>query len=640
MNCMVFSRAHNRPVIFIALVGVMLAAALVMSPPRMQSADAATSNVVVSAQVPGATYLSVSACSGGVANVTDFETMVPGDSDRATGGCVVTFGSPNETSMLKMGQTDGGGNAMFKMTDGALETGFGGDGTVTTDFGSNLSDVPHGVVVQPDGKVVAAGTCDIGAGDGEDLCVARYLTDGTLDPSFSGDGRVNIPVSPSSTTERDVGFASDIQSNGRIVVAGYCDMGVPTEEDLCVIRLTTAGILDTSFGEDGKVTLDVSNNEAEMTTSVIAGGDGRIYLGSTCEPAPGVSGWCATRLQPNGDPDLSYGSGGTGSMTLTADLDPDFSYSATLQPDNKLVLVGYCQITPAQLDGCVARFKANGTPDETFSGDGFQQIVAPGFDNYLIFGAAIQQDGRIVVSGVCNDAAGNFGACITRMMPDGTLDASFNTDGILVHTIGAAPTGIGTTGVLIQPDNKIIAAGTCSSLTSTDACIMRVTSSGQLDTTFGTSGVATINTAPGTNDELLWSIAPSLDGGIAVAGNCNMDGATNDDFCVTMLEGSGTIPQYVNTTTDWDTGAGFFGTCLLDVDAGAVNDWTTTGACNANDDDLNWYAIPPAMTKVAHAPTNTPAATATFNFGVKVGTAQPPGAYSAPITFEVLAPNE
>jgi hypothetical protein len=145
--------------------------------------------------------------------------------------------------------------------------------------------------------------------------------------------------------------------------------------------------------------------------------------------------------------------------------------------------------------------------------------------------------------------------------------------------------------------------------------------------------------APGAGEDTSWAMTQGIDGSVVLAGICDMDELGDFDFCVAMLEGSGTIPQYVNGATDWDAGSGFFGACLRNVGAGAVDDWTTTGACNANDDDLNWYGIPTAMTKVAHAPTDNAAATATFNFGVKVSTTQSPGTYTAPITFEVLAPD-
>ena len=76
-----------------------------------------------------------------------------------------------------------------RAASGDLDPTFGVGGKVTTDFASG-SDFASGVALQSDGKLVAAGTTEPPGGVGTDLAVARYNADGSLDPSFGGDGRV------------------------------------------------------------------------------------------------------------------------------------------------------------------------------------------------------------------------------------------------------------------------------------------------------------------------------------------------------------------------------------------------------------------------------------------------------------------
>src|SRR5207247_1649268 len=100
--------------------------------------------------------------------------------------------------------------------------------------------------VQQDGKIVVAGYSYNGSND--DFAVARYNTDGTLDTSFDGDGKLTTPFGGSD----DIGFAVAIQGDGKIVVVGRTFNG--SNWDFAVARYNADGSLDTSFDGDGKLT--------------------------------------------------------------------------------------------------------------------------------------------------------------------------------------------------------------------------------------------------------------------------------------------------------------------------------------------------------------------------------------------------
>ena len=149
-------------------------------------------------------------------------------------------------------------------TDGSLDTSFGGTGKVTTDFGSD--DSAASVAIQADGKIVAAGssanTSDF------DFALARYDSDGSLDTSFGGTGKVMTDFMASY----DFADSIAIEADGKIVAAGYTD---PPISDFALARYNSDGSLDTSFGGTGKITTDFSRSEAQAR-SVAIQADGKI----------------------------------------------------------------------------------------------------------------------------------------------------------------------------------------------------------------------------------------------------------------------------------------------------------------------------------------------------------------------------
>ena len=146
---------------------------------------------------------------------------------------------------------------------GDLDLTFSGDGKQRTDFGS-ASRRQRAVARQPDGKIVAVGTV---AGYGaNDFALARYNPDGTLDPSFSGDGRQTTDFGPS-----DEAFGVAIQGDGKIVAVGSTG---PAGGNFALARYNPNGSLDTSFSGDGKQTTDFGGRRP--ASGVALQGDGKI----------------------------------------------------------------------------------------------------------------------------------------------------------------------------------------------------------------------------------------------------------------------------------------------------------------------------------------------------------------------------
>jgi uncharacterized delta-60 repeat protein len=164
-------------------------------------------------------------------------------------------------------------------SNGALDSSFGSGGVVTTDFGGTR-DEAWAVAVQHDGKIVVVGHRFPGAtGDGPaDFAVARYDPAGNLDRAFGADGRVVTDLGAF-----DLVTGAVLQPDGKIVVAGSTGEGFPelAPTKIALVRFTTTGSLDRSFSGDGRVVTDTATPEAAQGIAIQA--DGKLVVSSGLE---------------------------------------------------------------------------------------------------------------------------------------------------------------------------------------------------------------------------------------------------------------------------------------------------------------------------------------------------------------------
>ncbi|MBC7778157.1 MAG: T9SS type A sorting domain-containing protein [Phycisphaerae bacterium] len=243
--------------------------------------------------------------------------------------------------------------------NGTLDNTFGGgDGIVTTAVGESYTGTGD-VLIQPDGKIVAAGYAV--ANGFEDFAAIRYKPDGTLDPSFGGGDGIAMA---SFTSKDDNAYGMALQPDGKIVLAGISGNGVGEDTEMAVARFTSMGTLDPSFGGgDGLATIHVTD-KPDAAKAVVVQSDGKILLGGhSRHDAPGGTPYHFTvvRTTSSGLPDPSFG-GGDGIAILPISPSGDFGYAMTLQPDGKTVLAG-----PARIGNynafAVARFITGVTVD-------------------------------------------------------------------------------------------------------------------------------------------------------------------------------------------------------------------------------------------------------------------------------------
>jgi uncharacterized delta-60 repeat protein len=411
-------------------------------------------------------------------------------------------------------------------TPGTLDTSFNGTGKVVTPIGSSY-DTAYSVAVQSDGRVVAAGYSLTGTSG--DFAVVRYNTDGTLDPSFNGTGKVITDIGAS-----DLAHSVALQPDGKIVAAG--NSGTGSDGAFAVARYNTNGTLDTSFGGTGKVTTDIGVSQ-DVAYSVAIQPSGKIvaagYSFSGSYPL-----FALVRYNADGSLDASFG--GTGKVTTDIGAGGDYAYSVAIQSDGKIVAAGESG-TGSGYNFALVRYNSNGTLDTSFGGTGIVTTDISGGD--LAYSVAIQPDSRIVAAGQSSNGS-DWDFALVRYNSNGTLDTSFGGTGKVTTDIGVSQDA--ALSVAFQPDGKIIAAGESGTASDYEFAVVRYNINGTLDTSF--NGTGKVTTAIGTGTDSGISVAIQPDGRIVVAGESSNASNTETDFAVVRYYGL-TCPSATPTST-------------------------------------------------------------------------------------------
>jgi len=340
-------------------------------------------------------------------------------------------------------------------TTGALDPTFNATGKVVIPFnlGGDNDDEALGVAIQPDGKIVVAGTAQVSTSN-KSIAVARLTSTGQLDTAFNGSGLLTFGFGSAVSEARAVA----LQSDGKIVVAGYTQIA-GANNDFAVARLTPSGALDPSFNGSGKQTIpfDLGGGKNDAARGLTIQPDGRIVLVGTAERQAPNYDFAIARLNPNGSLDPTFN--GTGKQTVAFDLgggNDDEATSVTIQPGGKLIVTGFAQTGATNYDFAIARLTANGSLDPAFNGTGKTTVPFDqgGSDQDESFAAAVQPGGKIVVAGFAQTSSSTFVFAAARFIgantkffavggSPGRVDV-FNPDGTAVTSF--APYGASYTG--------------------------------------------------------------------------------------------------------------------------------------------------------------------------------------------------
>jgi uncharacterized delta-60 repeat protein len=353
--------------------------------------------------------------------------------------------------------------------DGTLDASFGIGGIVTTDLEAGSDDRVAAVVIQPDGKIVVAGTAVTGTFPQQqftDFAVVRYLTNGALDQTFGIDGKVLT-----NSGEKNIGAvgAVALQSDGKIIVGGRRLVTFSTS-DFLLVRYNTNGSLDASFGDGGKAIQDVAPGGASKLTALAVQADGGIVAaGVFARNEEDSADIGLMRVMPDGALDPSFGSGGV----VTTDISGanDGANAMALQADGKIVVAGFTNSGESRLFA-LARYAVAGTLDAKFGLNGIVTTSFAGLDpsqysdpNGVVFDEAfavkIQADGKIVAAGqhfAPDLPNSNEEFALARYLTNGSFDPSFGFDGRVTTDFTGGSEDFATS-LVIQADGKIVVGG-------------------------------------------------------------------------------------------------------------------------------------------------------------------------------------
>lgn len=423
--------------------------------------------------VPRLTIATVLVVLSGLLSAGGANASVPGELDPSfgVGGKVQTPFGPESYAGGVAVQSDGkilavgtpeaseGFSVARLLSNGSPDPSWGEGGVVTTPLGKFAS--AFDVAVQPDGKIVVVGEAP-GAKD-EDFAIVRYLSNGKLDPGFGEGGIVILPVGELG----DQGRVVAIGPGGRIAVVGISDL--PSFRNAVgVAMLESNGNPETAFAGDGTTLVQTESGEDDRGEGVDFQSDGKIVIADSTGAGIG-DGFTLIRLGLDGKPDPSFGGDGIVETPIPGEggVEEGRISDVLVQPDGKIVgggygvdSVGVAMETVIKFE--VIRYLPNGELDPGFGSGGRvgERLPSPySFGRKL----ALDANGKLILGGTydANPAPleENEAPALMRFNPNGSLDPSFGSGGIVVGTLGAGIEEESIEGLALQPDGKIVTSG-------------------------------------------------------------------------------------------------------------------------------------------------------------------------------------
>ncbi len=394
-----------------------------------------------------------------------------------------------------------------------IVTQFNGNGSPDATFGTanaqqevamTLPSIDDGfaVAVQPDGRIVIAGATD--ARDVTSLyddqktnsLLLRYDGAGTIDTSLDGERELNE------------------QANGRLVI----DSGYPLRslEDLRDVAIRPNGEMLLAGRHSNSMTRSAFDRHGELIAQELFGGsegsanavairpDGTaVFVGTVDNTMTAVAA-----PVPNLTPAVVLADSGTGAFEDVA-----------VQADGKVVVGGWATVGNVT-QPIVTRFHPNGSRDSTFATAGTASLDWGG-TNDRAMSVALQADGKILVGGFSSNG-GTSTFAVTRLNVDGSLDSTFDGDGLVTTSFGAVPAA--GKALALQPDGKIVLVGD-------DVGVLRVVRYlpyGSLDPTFDGDGIVSTDASPNSLNEIAQDVVLLPDGSMLVTGSVKQADGRSD----------------------------------------------------------------------------------------------------------------
>jgi uncharacterized delta-60 repeat protein len=412
---------------------------------------------------------------------------------------------------------------------GQLDPSFGSGGTVSTDFYKS-TDLVNAMVVQGDGKIVAAGEVyePLDGSGAYHAAVARYDMHGSLETSFGVSG----VYLAGAAFAYSAASAVALQSTGSIVVGGRAARAVDggTQSFAFLTRLGAAGALDASFAGGGTASLDFgAAGSVDLAGIAVAADDSLVVVGDYNKNATAPFDYdiYIARFNADGTPVNGFGTGGV----LTMDLGTPYDHlvGVALRSDGRILVGGQTSNSTV-----VLQFSAQGAPDATFGSSGRTDFPATGRTDIRGFALDPTSGAAYLVGDTAApfDSGSVFVGIAQRFTQQGAIDMSFGTAGAAIVPLGGGEPSFSS--VLVDNGGGVICGGDYGATTSDGGVLdqwglVRLDAHGALVPTFGSGGISVSAFPNGAYD--LSSLAWERDGTIVAAGS--IDGATTfEDFSV------------------------------------------------------------------------------------------------------------
>lgn len=391
-----------------------------------------------------------------------------------------------------------------------LDNTFGTNGKVLHSFEQN-GDGLNAISIQQDGKVLVCTLKEFSLNG--NVIVSRFNVDGTLDTNFGVNGIVETQL-----IVETMGYnLIKLQPDGKILVVGSkSNTSNLNHSDFAAMRYNPDGTVDTDFGTNGIVITDF-NSKDDVANAVALQSDGKIIVaGFTYSDSNGKSNVSLVRYLNNGTIDSAFGDNGKSVLPGMASNSHDFSTCIQVTQDNH-ILIG-ATTTAGEIvedDRNVAVFKVNndGTMDTSFNTTGYA-VLDFGADEYI--GAIDEYDGKIVIAGY-SGFTGGAKFFLARFTVNGTPDPAFGVNGLVIGNRNSTNTHDAVIGMKILDNGKLLCTGYTLNDTNADFLLIQFNNNGTIDSGFNNSGYFMTDFNNGTND-ISSAIAIAADGKIVCSG--------------------------------------------------------------------------------------------------------------------------
>ena len=461
------------------------------------------------------------------------------------------------------------GSMLFPVAGSALPGDINesvGDGGIAVINPTDNYDRPIAVAVDSLGRTVIAGQC-YNIENQADFCIGRFDQNGNPDTSFSDDGFIVIDMGEAGNYDEP--FTVAIDQLNRVVVGGKCyDATGANRSDFCILRLTPSGNLDTSFGGDGKVYVDMGDTGSYDTLRAITVDSlRRVIATGWCETTDGAErDFCTMRLTPTGNLDTSFGGDGKvyTSPSHQDDAWADKAQDVAVDSLRRVIVGGRCEDDNNQHRNCLVRYTASGNLDTSFGNNGIviqDPYLNTQGDDYFdhIDLVEIDSQNRIVTAGPCYTEGRVDGVwCVARFTTTGNLDTSFSSDGFAHTTPENSPSDYNEHihGLVVDSYDRPIIAGGVYNGNYMAPRMYRFSENGEFNTWFGPNGDGSVDVQGSGSTSMRVPEWDVLMGGIdekpnqilalnaydeiMVVGRCttDVDNPNNDpyDFCIATFD--------------------------------------------------------------------------------------------------------